>query len=299
MVTVLINNYNYSKYLEDCIASVTNQSFSDLQIIVVDDGSTDNSPELIKSISARDNRIIPILKKNGGQASCFNAAYSQITGEYVFFLDSDDEFQPHYIDTGVEFYLKHTNCDFLFCALKHIGLRSRTSRKYPHVKHFGDTQALACILPTSISSITSVISMKKNVYDMLYPFPFEEDWVYRVDECLHLGSSLAGATKCYMPDVLVNYRVHHESHHINRLGSMDSTDAINRFVEHYMNKFSITEQDLSRLVMEGIPTSPSLDRDDVYLYRKAIMNAGIPTFSRVMCIIMLGRRYIETSVLKI
>ena len=90
-ISVLINNYNYAHYLAACIDSVASQNYQDFEIIVVDDGSTDNSAELIKSYS---DRIIPVMKENGGQASSFNAGFAASSGEVVCLLDADDSFLP-------------------------------------------------------------------------------------------------------------------------------------------------------------------------------------------------------------
>jgi glycosyltransferase involved in cell wall biosynthesis len=66
LVSILINNYNYGRFLTEAIDSALNQTYSNIEVIVVDDGSTDNSQEIIKSYQ---DKIIPILKPNGGQAS--------------------------------------------------------------------------------------------------------------------------------------------------------------------------------------------------------------------------------------
>lgn len=90
-LSVLINNYNYARYLRQCIDSALSQSWPDFEVIVVDDGSTDNSLDVIESYG---DAIIPVLKENGGQASCFNAGFAAATGDIIFLLDADDAFLP-------------------------------------------------------------------------------------------------------------------------------------------------------------------------------------------------------------
>ena len=89
LVTILINNYNYGRFLRDAIDSALNQTYPNTEVIVVDDGSTDGSREVIASYG---DRIVPILKDNGGQASAFNAGFAASHGQWVFLLDSDDVF---------------------------------------------------------------------------------------------------------------------------------------------------------------------------------------------------------------
>src|SRR5713226_5859186 len=85
--SIIVNNYNYGRFLKDAIDSALHQSYPGVEVIVVDDGSTDHSREIIASYG---DRIIPVLKENGGQASAFNAGFSQSRGKVIFFLDSDD-----------------------------------------------------------------------------------------------------------------------------------------------------------------------------------------------------------------
>lgn len=89
LVSIIINNYNYSRFLREAIDSALNQTYPHVEVIVVDDGSTDGSQEIIISYG---ERVIPVLKENGGQASAFNAGFVACRGDIIFFLDSDDVF---------------------------------------------------------------------------------------------------------------------------------------------------------------------------------------------------------------
>lgn len=90
MVSVVIPVYNVEKYLERCVYSVLNQSYKKLDIILVNDGSTDNSRRLCDQLAKEDSRISVIHKANGGLSSARNAGLDNVRGEYLFFLDSDD-----------------------------------------------------------------------------------------------------------------------------------------------------------------------------------------------------------------
>jgi glycosyltransferase involved in cell wall biosynthesis len=86
-VSVIINNFNYGEYLGSCIESVVAQTYEKLEIIVSDDGTTDNSRAIIESYGSS---IIASFKFNGGQASALNAGYKMSSGDLVIFLDADD-----------------------------------------------------------------------------------------------------------------------------------------------------------------------------------------------------------------
>ena len=89
-ISVIIPIYNTEKYLEKCIDSVLNQTYTNLEIILVDDGSTDGSRRIIESYVEKDTRVQAIFKSNGGQNSARKAGIMRATGKYTMFVDSDD-----------------------------------------------------------------------------------------------------------------------------------------------------------------------------------------------------------------
>jgi glycosyltransferase involved in cell wall biosynthesis len=101
LVSVLINNYNYDRYVANAIESALEQDYSNFEIIVVDDGSTDRSRDVILSY---DGKITPIFKKNGGQASAFNVGVAASRGDVLCFLDADDFFFPDKLASVVEVF---------------------------------------------------------------------------------------------------------------------------------------------------------------------------------------------------
>lgn len=90
LVSVVISVYNVQKYLKTCIKSVINQSYKNLEIIIVNDGSPDNSLNIIKEYSEIDSRIVLIDKKNEGVSAARNDGIKKAKGKYIFFLDGDD-----------------------------------------------------------------------------------------------------------------------------------------------------------------------------------------------------------------
>lgn len=91
-VSVIISSHNYARYVGQAIESALAQTRKPLDVIVVDDGSTDESPAIIRSFGSR---IVPIIKPNAGQASALNAGFAASRGEVIIFLDSDDVLLPH------------------------------------------------------------------------------------------------------------------------------------------------------------------------------------------------------------
>lgn len=89
-VSIVVPVYNVEKYLPDCINSLINQTLHDIEIILVDDGSPDNCPQICDEYSSRDNRIKVIHKKNAGVSAARNDGLAVASGEYIIFCDSDD-----------------------------------------------------------------------------------------------------------------------------------------------------------------------------------------------------------------
>ena len=89
-VSVIVPVYNVENYLEECVNSILNQTYENLEIILVDDGSTDNCPQICDDWAKKDKRIKVIHKANGGVSSARNVGLDNATGEYIGFVDSDD-----------------------------------------------------------------------------------------------------------------------------------------------------------------------------------------------------------------
>ena len=117
LVTVIIPVYNVEKYLERCINSVIKQSYSELEIILVDDGSTDKSYEICKRFASLDKRISVIANSNEGVSAARNSGLSLVHGKYVLMVDSDDYIACNMIETlynaAVETGADVTVCDFM------------------------------------------------------------------------------------------------------------------------------------------------------------------------------------------
>lgn len=106
LVSIIIPIYNLKKYIKHCLESVVNQTYKELEIICIDDGSTDGSAEIIKSMAESDPRIKYIYQENAGVSAARNKGLDTATGEYVMFVDGDDYL--HY--QAVEIFLNEISC---------------------------------------------------------------------------------------------------------------------------------------------------------------------------------------------
>jgi glycosyltransferase involved in cell wall biosynthesis len=211
----LISNYNYANYLEEAISSAVNQTVKFDEIIIVDDASTDNSVDIISKFAQEANVKCIFKTLNQGQLSSFNEGFSTATGDIIFFLDADDIYHESYLEEALIFYKRYTECDFMFCAYEKFGAASGVFKAYDFDLDLGYSVLKTLCGGEWIGSITSTISMRKQILTKVLPIIHIEDWRVRADDCLIWGSSLVGAKKFYMSKSLVKYRIHQSNNYHN------------------------------------------------------------------------------------
>lgn len=112
-ISIIVPIFNVEKYLERCVYSLMNQTYKDIEIILVDDGSPDNCPFLCEEYKKKDSRIRVIHKKNGGLSDARNKGLEEATGEYVLFVDSDDYIELDSCMKFVNILSKNKNIDVI------------------------------------------------------------------------------------------------------------------------------------------------------------------------------------------
>lgn len=124
LVSVIIPVYNTEKYLRKCVDSVRNQTYQNLEIWLVDDGSTDSSGAICDEYAQKDSRIYVIHKENAGQGMARNAALDRCTGKYIAFVDSDDWIELSYVEKLV-FEIERADADICICGYYgHTGIKT-------------------------------------------------------------------------------------------------------------------------------------------------------------------------------
>lgn len=122
-VSVIIPCYNQGKYLEDALTSVYNQTFKDFEIIIINDGSTDDSQEIIDKI--KHPKVIKIHQTNKGVASARNEGIKRAAGEYILPLDADDKIASTYIEKAVYHIEKNSNLGIVYCEAEFFGVKTK------------------------------------------------------------------------------------------------------------------------------------------------------------------------------
>jgi glycosyltransferase involved in cell wall biosynthesis len=202
-VSIVITNYNFGRFLRDAIQSALNVRWPDKEVIVCDDGSTDDSRAIIESFS---DRIVAIYKANGGQPSAANAAFASITGDIVFFLDSDDLLLPQAAEVVIHVWDKETTkVQFPMIVIDQNGMSN--GKVWPDFRIAHPPEQIRSELLRTGRYPTS--STSGNAFDVAFlrkVFPVPEDLV-GFDSSLCMTAPLCGNVKT-ITEPLAKFRVH-------------------------------------------------------------------------------------------
>lgn len=169
LVSVIISNYNYEKYITEAIESVLTQTYQNLELIIVDDGSKDNSKSIIQNyIEQYPSKIKGIFKENGGQGSAFNEGLNLAKGDIVAFLDADDYWYENKLEIVVKYHEEHLGIQhnlLINNQLKFTHLDDKISKQRRLLNEFGFMGTIP----------TSGLSFIKKSINKIFPIP-ERDY---------------------------------------------------------------------------------------------------------------------------
>jgi glycosyltransferase involved in cell wall biosynthesis len=202
-ISIVITNYNFARYLRDAIQSALDVRWPDKEIIVCDDGSTDNSRDVIESFGAP---IKAIYKPNGGQPSAANAAFPSTTGEIVFFLDSDDMLLPHAAEAVASVWdASTTKVQFPSIVIDQAG--AMTGKSWPNFQHGYRPELIRAELIRTArypTSATSGNAFSRKFLTELFPVP---ENLEGFDSFLCMTAPLYGNVKT-ITEPLAKFRIH-------------------------------------------------------------------------------------------
>ena len=213
-VSVIVPVYNVEKYLRECLDSIVNQTLKDIEIICVDDGSTDSSPEILKEYAAKDKRITVLEQVNKYAGAARNAGIAIAKGEYLSFLDSDDIFA---LDMLEKLYNKavEENADCCVCRFQRYNNGEILPATYNIREDYLPSQQ--CFSPRDIAEniFQTFVGWP---WDKLYKRSTVEKYALKFQALHHSNDTyfvlmfLALSDRItYISDVLVNYRIHGSS----------------------------------------------------------------------------------------
>jgi glycosyltransferase involved in cell wall biosynthesis len=220
ILSVLIDTYNHERYIAQAVVSAIEQDFPmpDYEIVVVDDGSTDRTAEIVRQFAPR---VRLLSKKNGGQASAFNSAFTELRGDIVAFLDGDDWFAPGKL-TAV---MKALELNPQVAAVTHgywkfddeTKVRTMCSPVEQRFLNLATHQAALEALEGSRYLLMGGLTIRKEMLKRIMPIP--EELTFCADAPITLGSLVGGV--CLLNEPLFWYR--HHAHNLYALESANQT----------------------------------------------------------------------------
>lgn len=204
-MSIIINNYNYASYVESAILSALSQIYNPTEVIVVDDGSTDNSLEIIGRYC---DRVTIIQKPNAGQASAFNAGIAEANGRFIILLDADDVLFPSAAARGVQSLREgYSRVYFRAQAIDQRGERSpHDDEKIPFVDFDGDAIEAAARGERFPATVTSANFFDAIALKRVTPIP-ERDWKICADNYVSIQTSAFGFVRS-IDEAVAGYRIH-------------------------------------------------------------------------------------------
>ncbi len=217
LVSVVVPTYNQERFIAETMQSIVSQTYTNLEIIISDDGSTDQTVEIIKSFAQKDSRIKPFFsKKNNGIPFNFNRAFDACKGELVAFFSGDDLMHAHKIERQVDFLVRNIDVDLVMHEVEIFdsltGNLIYTHQNTPETKI--PTSPLQWLFPTKwlfykkYSSIlpTSILARSEYYLQARYDQRFK----YKHELLFHLENHMLKPQSkwAFLPEVLGKYRQH-------------------------------------------------------------------------------------------
>ncbi|MCR8660522.1 glycosyltransferase [Paenibacillus endoradicis] len=249
LASVLINNYNYADYLEECIQSVLDQTYEDIEIIVYDDGSTDNSLDVLSQFS----NIKVILKENYGKSHNLNQmnavyqAYQQSKGDYIFLLDSDDLFKEDKIEKIISAFKSHPHVEAIQHSLEEVNKYSESLHSIVPVlkdvtnykEYIYTTESLFHLFST-----TSALAFRRSFLQRVLPLKEDElSYIWMDTRLMQLATVHSQIFTIREP--LTYYRKHGKNAW-SSLGDLDVHDKYTLQLYEFFNSVAV-ENNLPRL----------------------------------------------------
>ncbi|WP_158880873.1 glycosyltransferase family 2 protein [Rhodanobacter sp. L36] len=296
---VVITNYNYRQFVAEAVDGALAQTRAAAQVIVVDDGSTDGSPQLLRERYGSDARVTLLLGENGGQLAAFVRGLRAATAEVICFLDADDRWDPEYLAKIGEIYDTRRDIDFVFSDVALFGNEQGVQGYAKDATDLGYTAISTWATGHWYGEATSALSMRRHwaVRALDLPADFVSSWRISADNCLVFGSSVLGARKFYLPTGAVHYRIHDTNgwwHARDRERQFASGFRSRCLINYYASRMYMDDH-VFDLVKREFLSKPAPAHDEIWRYAALALRGPSSWFKRVERAVAIARRAFGAS----
>lgn len=210
LLSIVMPAYNAASYIGKSIQSVLNQTHKELELIVVNDGSVDNTEEIVRTYMAQDSRIVLVNKKNGGMSDARNAGINVAKGGYIAFLDSDDLYHKEFLERTYAYIKAHPGCELVYARIQECFLDGST--KILGAEEIQNGFLEDYIYKSNEFRLTSNHSMCYLISrDLLEKYHVRYDMGYLPGEDTGLHLKILCLTKYHGMDDILGYYIHREN----------------------------------------------------------------------------------------
>lgn len=247
LISVIVPIYKVEKYLDCCVRSIVEQTYQNLEIILVDDGSPDNCPAICDEWAKKDHRIKVIHKENGGLSDARNAGMAIASGEYISFIDSDDSVEPSFLSDLYEALIKH-NADIAECAVSYV------DESGAEIRHRSAAEISVMDKMEALHRLVLENGVYQTVWNKLYrrstalAIPFavgkyneDEFWTYQVLDCIQ---TLAIVNKPLYRYLQRGSSIIGVGYNIRRLDGLEARFQRMEYLQKYEELSALTRQQL-------------------------------------------------------
>lgn len=275
--SVIVTSYNYEDFVLEAVDSALAQSRAPLEVIVVDDGSSDGSPALLRDRYGDDRRVTLLFGENGGQLAAFQSGLAAARGDVVCFLDADDVWRPDFLARIGEVYDTRPDVDFVFSDVALFGREERVIGFDEKATDLGYTALCTYAFMVWYGAPTSALSLRAALARRTLDLPeaFARTWRLSADNCLVFGASVLGGRKYFLPTGSVGYRIHGSNgwwskrsptaNYLNRLRSRG-------LIEHYARSAGVCAASLE-LAKHEFRTKPEPSWKEIKRYARLCLQS--------------------------
>lgn len=234
MISVIVPVYKTEKYLKKCVDAILKQTYTDFELILVDDGSPDRCPEICDELANLDDRVSVLHKPNGGPSEARNCGVKESIGEYITFIDSDDLVHPRYLETLVYINSKY-NADIscVKLGIVHEDISINMEYKGKEILFSGDEAVINMLYQRDIDTSPCAVLVKRGIIEN-NPFPVGK---YHEDDFTTYKYFLDAQRVVIYTGMLYFYVQRPESiMHSTGKVNYDEIDASNHLVDVFANK---------------------------------------------------------------
>lgn len=234
-ISILMPVYNEERYLGDCVDSILNQSYQNFELIIIDDGSTDRTPAILRSLS-QNSKILNLMPGKIGKNAALNLGYSHASGKWITYFSGDD-------------IMPQKSLEYRVNLLKEYSAEEQTVMSYSRCRMISENQRYDGIeLPknkTKGSDSASMMMFSKSLANKIFPLP---ENLPNEDQWTSLISKYFSDVKLHIPEIVAHYRIHSGNSHRRDIAFSEYSEQYHRrflvystFAESFSNELQQTD----------------------------------------------------------